>query len=71
MLELTLEKEGAWANIDAEKSLARASMAFLHEAALRMLGLNNEVTHSRPATPALSPPAGASGCPTCRPVSTP
>jgi AraC family transcriptional regulator of adaptative response / DNA-3-methyladenine glycosylase II len=44
ILELTLEKEGAWARLETEKKLSPASMAFVHEAALRMLGLNNEVT---------------------------
>ena len=42
MLELSLEKEGAWARVHADEKLGRASLAFLHEAALKMLGLNNE-----------------------------
>ena len=42
VLELSLEKEGVWARVHAEKKLGRASLAFLHEAALKMLGLNNE-----------------------------
>src|SRR5580704_4072341 len=42
VLELSLEKEGMWAKIHAEKKLGRTSFAFLHEAALKMLGLNNE-----------------------------
>ena len=44
ILELVLEKEGAWVHVHAERKLGRRAMAFLHEAALRMLGLNNEVT---------------------------
>ncbi len=44
ILELSLEKDGAWARVHAEKKMGPAAMAFLHEAALRMLGLNNEVT---------------------------
>jgi AraC family transcriptional regulator of adaptative response / DNA-3-methyladenine glycosylase II len=56
VLELTLEKEGAWARIHAGRKLGREAMAFLHEASLRMLGLNNEVTqfetrHARFASP--------------------
>jgi AraC family transcriptional regulator of adaptative response / DNA-3-methyladenine glycosylase II len=42
MLELSLEKDGVWARVHADKKLGRASLAFLHEAALRILGLNNE-----------------------------
>src|SRR5215469_3542112 len=42
VLELSLEKDGVWARVHAEKKLGRASLAFLHEAALKMLGLNNE-----------------------------
>ena len=44
ILELSLEKEGAWARVHADKKIGPAAMAFLHEAALKMLGLNNEVT---------------------------
>ena len=44
ILELSLEKEGAWARLEAGKKLSPASMAFVHDVALRMLGLNNEVT---------------------------
>jgi AraC family transcriptional regulator of adaptative response / DNA-3-methyladenine glycosylase II len=44
VLEITLEKEGAWVRVHADRKLGRAAMAFLHEAALRMLGLNNDVT---------------------------
>jgi AraC family transcriptional regulator, regulatory protein of adaptative response / DNA-3-methyladenine glycosylase II len=42
VLELSLEKEGVWARVHAEGRLGRASLAFLHEAALKILGLNNE-----------------------------
>jgi AraC family transcriptional regulator of adaptative response / DNA-3-methyladenine glycosylase II len=42
VLELSLEKEGIWTRVHADKKLGRASFAFLHEAALKMLGLNNE-----------------------------
>ena len=42
ILELSLEKDGVWARVQADKKLGRASLAFLHEAALKMLGLNNE-----------------------------
>ena len=44
ILELSLEKEGAWARVNADRKMGPAAMAFLHEAALKMLGLNNEVT---------------------------
>ncbi len=44
ILELSLEKEGAWARLEAPKKLSPASMGFVHGVALRMLGLNNEVT---------------------------
>lgn len=44
VLELSFEKEGVWARLHCEYKLGPASMTFLHEAALRMLGLNNEVT---------------------------
>src|SRR6185369_16179444 len=44
ILELSLEKDGAWARLESPKKLSPASMAFVHEVALRMLGLNNEVT---------------------------
>ena len=44
VLELVLEKEGAWAHLHADARLGAGAMAFCHEAALRMLGLNNEVT---------------------------
>jgi AraC family transcriptional regulator of adaptative response / DNA-3-methyladenine glycosylase II len=42
ILELSFEKEGAWVRVHADRKLGRASLAFLHEAALKMLGLNNE-----------------------------
>jgi AraC family transcriptional regulator of adaptative response / DNA-3-methyladenine glycosylase II len=56
VLELTLEREGAWVRIHADGKLGPAAMAFLHRCALRMLGLNNEVTqfetrHARFAAP--------------------
>jgi AraC family transcriptional regulator of adaptative response / DNA-3-methyladenine glycosylase II len=44
ILELSLEKEGAWARLHADKKLGPASMAFVHDAGLKMLGLYNEVT---------------------------
>ncbi len=44
VLEITLEKNGAWVKIHAERKLGRDAMVFLHEAGLRMLGLNNEVS---------------------------
>ena len=44
ILELSFEKEGVWARLDSEKKLGPAAMAFIHESALRMLGLNNDVT---------------------------
>jgi AraC family transcriptional regulator, regulatory protein of adaptative response / DNA-3-methyladenine glycosylase II len=42
VLELSLEGEGVWARVEAERKLGRASLALLHGAALKMLGLNNE-----------------------------
>ena len=71
VLEITLEKEGAWVRIHADTRLGRDAMAFLHGAALRMLGLNNEVTQLKPVTRPLRAGAGACGCPTCPPVSMP
>ncbi len=44
VLELSLEKEGAWARIHADRKLGRESMADIHVAALRMLSLTNDVT---------------------------
>lgn len=43
VLEISLEKEGAWCRLHGSRALSRESMAHLHAAALRMLGLNNEV----------------------------
>jgi AraC family transcriptional regulator of adaptative response / DNA-3-methyladenine glycosylase II len=43
VLELSLEGEGAWAKVHSDHKLGPLAMAFLHDAALRMLGLNNEV----------------------------
>jgi len=43
VLELSLEKEGAWAKVHADARLGRDSMAALHGAALRMLSLTNDV----------------------------
>jgi AraC family transcriptional regulator of adaptative response / DNA-3-methyladenine glycosylase II len=56
VMELSLEKEGAWARLHADRKLGPASMAFAHDAALKMLGLYNEVTpfetrHARFASP--------------------
>lgn len=42
VLELSLERDGVWARVQAERKLGRVSLAFLHRAALKMLGLNNE-----------------------------
>jgi AraC family transcriptional regulator of adaptative response / DNA-3-methyladenine glycosylase II len=44
VLEISLEHEGAWCRVRAGRKMGRDSMAFLHAAALRMLGLNNEVS---------------------------
>ncbi len=44
VLELSFEKEGVWSRLHGEHKLGAAAMAFVHESALRMLGLNNEVT---------------------------
>jgi AraC family transcriptional regulator, regulatory protein of adaptative response / DNA-3-methyladenine glycosylase II len=43
-LELSLESEGAWAKVHGIDKMNRETAALLHNAALRMLGLNNEVT---------------------------
>src|ERR1041385_3304920 len=43
-LELSLETEGVWAKVHGVEKLSRESAALLHNSALRMLGLNNEVT---------------------------
>jgi len=42
ILELSLEKEGVWARVHADAKIGRSGLAFLHEAGLKMLGLNNE-----------------------------
>ena len=44
VVELSLEKEGAWARVHASTPLSRRTMAYLHDAALKMLGLHNDVT---------------------------
>ena len=44
ILELSFEKEGVWARLEADKKLSSASIAFVHAVALKMLGLNNEVS---------------------------
>ncbi|MBN9590388.1 MAG: hypothetical protein BGN85_08515 [Alphaproteobacteria bacterium 64-11] len=44
VLELSLEKEGAWGRVHADRRLGRESMAAIHAAALRMLSLTNDVT---------------------------
>jgi AraC family transcriptional regulator, regulatory protein of adaptative response / DNA-3-methyladenine glycosylase II len=43
-LELSLEGEGAWAKAHGVEKMSRETAALLHNSALRMLGLNNEVT---------------------------
>jgi AraC family transcriptional regulator of adaptative response / DNA-3-methyladenine glycosylase II len=43
MLEISIEREGAWCRVYADRVLSSASMAWLHTAALRMLGLNNDI----------------------------
>jgi AraC family transcriptional regulator of adaptative response / DNA-3-methyladenine glycosylase II len=44
ILELSFEKEGVWARLESKNKLGPASMTFIHQAALRMLGLNNDVS---------------------------
>ena len=44
VLELSFEKEGVWARLHGGRKLGPAGMGFVHDVALRMLGLNNEVT---------------------------
>jgi len=45
VLEIAFEHDGAWCRVHgAKKKLSRESMAFLHGVALKMLGLNNEVS---------------------------
>lgn len=43
VLEISLEGEGAWCRVHSERALSRESMAALHAAGLRMLGLSGEV----------------------------
>ena len=43
-LELSFENEGAWAKVHGIEKMSRETAAMLHASALRMLGLNNEVT---------------------------
>ncbi|HEV2562783.1 MAG TPA: Ada metal-binding domain-containing protein [Rhizomicrobium sp.] len=44
VLEISLEGEGAWCRIHPERKLGRESAALLHNSALRMLGLNADVS---------------------------
>lgn len=44
VLELSLEREGAWAKIHTNTKLGRDSIAALHGAALRMLSLTNDIS---------------------------
>lgn len=44
VLELSLEGEGAWAKVHGVAKMSSETAALLHGSALRMLGLNNEVT---------------------------
>lgn len=44
VLELSLESEGAWGRVHGIEKMSRENVALLHCFALRMLGLNNEVT---------------------------
>jgi AraC family transcriptional regulator of adaptative response / DNA-3-methyladenine glycosylase II len=44
LVEITLEREGAWVRVEAPRKLGREAMAFLHQAVLRMLGLVNTVS---------------------------
>jgi AraC family transcriptional regulator of adaptative response / DNA-3-methyladenine glycosylase II len=43
-LELSCETEGVWAKVHGIEKMSRETAALLHASALRMLGLNNEVT---------------------------
>jgi AraC family transcriptional regulator of adaptative response / DNA-3-methyladenine glycosylase II len=43
-LELSFENEGAWAKVHGIEKMSRETAMLLHNSALRMLGLNNEVT---------------------------
>ena len=45
VLEISLESEGAWCRVHSDNKMSRESMAQLHAAALKMLGLNNEIAH--------------------------
>src|SRR5580692_6899672 len=44
VLEISLESEGAWCRVHSKKKLSRESMMQMHTSALRMLGLNSEVS---------------------------
>jgi len=44
VLELSLENEGVWAKVHRLQKMSRETAALVHNSALRMLGLNNEVT---------------------------
>jgi AraC family transcriptional regulator of adaptative response / DNA-3-methyladenine glycosylase II len=44
LVEIALEREGAWVRVEAGRKLGREAMAFLHQAVLRMLGLVNTVS---------------------------
>ncbi|MGA9795226.1 MAG: Ada metal-binding domain-containing protein [Rhizomicrobium sp.] len=44
VLEISFEHDGAWCRIHSGNKMGRESMAFLHGAAVRMLGLNNDVS---------------------------
>lgn len=44
VLEISFESEGAWCRVHSQKKLSRESMAQMHASALRMLGLNSEVS---------------------------
>jgi len=43
VLEISLEGEGAWGRVHAARKMSGESIAQLHAAALRMMGLNNEI----------------------------
>jgi AraC family transcriptional regulator of adaptative response / DNA-3-methyladenine glycosylase II len=43
-LELSIEREGVWAKAHGIERMSRETATLLHNSALRMLGLNNEVT---------------------------
>ena len=43
-LEASLESEGAWCRVHGLERMSRETAALLHNSALRMFGLNNEVT---------------------------